>query len=107
MLGLSGCLNDSKRYFGHDKNEFIFYKNENYSNYNESPKIQDLMADKNVKHAIIHDTNNTVYVGHNDEGKTFYGTIKHQNKEDADNFINKGLPLFFSGNNNRKQLTDY
>ena len=107
MLSLIGCLNDSKKYFGNDKNEYIFYKNENHCNNNESPNIKDLISDTNVKHAIIHDTQKTIYVGHNDEGKSFYGAVNHQNKSDADNFINGGFPLLISANNNRKQLTNY
>ena len=75
-------------------NEVTFYKsvnNNNISSENNNPSVKELISDKNVKRAIVHNSNQTVFIGHDDEGKAYYGEVKHDNKESAKEFANSFL----------------
>lgn len=65
--------------------------NNNISSENNNPSVKELMSDKNVKRAIVHNSNQTVFIGHDDEGKAYYGEVKHDNKESAKEFANSFL----------------
>ena len=75
-------------------NELTFYKsvnNNNISPENNNPSVKELISDKNVKRAIVHNSNQTVFIGHDDEGKSYYGEVKHDSKESAKEFVNSFL----------------
>ena len=84
------------------KNEFVFYKDEKTINQNETPTVKDLINDRNVKNAIIHDSEKTVYVGHDEEGRTNIGMVMHKDSKEASDFINGQIKQlgFNNGNNN-------
>ncbi len=89
-MGLTSCcMGICKEISGENHNQFIFYKSENYqTRANNNPSVQELMADRNVRQALIHNSEQTIFVGHNDTGQTYYGQVNHENKENANNFIN-------------------
>ena len=91
------CLSLCMDIFSHEKhNEFVFYKSEkNQTTSNNNPSIKDLISDRNVKKALIHNSYQTVYVGHDDSGKAYYGEVNHKNEENANEFINN----FIKGRN--------
>ena len=100
-MGLTSCcMGICKEISGENHNQFIFYKSENYqTRANNNPSVQELMADKNVKKALIHNSAQTIFVGHDDGGKAYYGEVNHKNEENANNFINtvfKGRNKFIS-----------
>ena len=83
------------------KNEFVLYKDEKKINQNETPTVKDLINDRNVKNAIIHDTKKTVYVGHDEEGRTNIGMVMHKDSKEASDFINGQIKqLAFNNGNN-------
>ena len=85
-------------------NEIVLYKNQTVYNKNETPTIKDLMHDTNVKNAIVHDTEKTIYVGHDKEGRTNYGMVKHRNSKEASDFINNQVKQL-DFNNEKKYLS--
>ena len=90
-----GCLlSDCNPLENACKNEFVFYQDNKKINQNETPTIKDLINDRNVKNAIIHDNEKTVYVGHDIEGRTNFGMVKHENSKEASDFINGQIKQF-------------
>ena len=72
------------------------------------PSTRELLENKRIREAIVHDSKQTVFVAHDNAGKTYTACVKHNDKYDASNFINNGLPALIGGNrNNSKYLKDY
>ncbi len=96
-----GCLcSDCNPLEGVCKNEFVFYKDDKIIHQNETPTIKDLINDRNVKNAIYHDNEKTVYVGHDEEGRTNFGMVKHKDSKEASNFINGQIKQLALNNGN-------
>ena len=77
--------------------QFILFNSEQHrTEPNNNPSIKELISDKNVKKALVHNSKQTVFVGHDDRGKAYYGEVNHKNEENANNFINTILK---GGNN--------
>ena len=97
-MGLTSCcMGICKEISGENQYEITFYKSENHqTRANNNPSVHELMADKNVKKALIHNSAQTIFVGHDDGGKAYYGEVNHKNEENANNFINTILK---GGNN--------
>ena len=93
-MGLSSFMQHCTKVYGNEgHNEFTFYKS--YNNQypaNNNPSVKDLISDKNVKHAVIHDSKQTIFVSHDDNGKAYYGEVNHKNEENAKEFVNYFLP---------------
>ena len=97
----SCCMGLCKEITGENHNEFIFYKSEKYqTKSNNNPSIKELITDRNVKKALIHNTDQTIFISHDDSGRAYYGEVNHKNEEKANNFIN----AFLKGGN--KHLLD-
>ncbi len=88
------------------KNEIVFYKDAKKVNQNEVPSIKDLINDRNVKNAIVHDNEKTVYVGHDKEGRTNIGMVKHNNSKEASEFINDQIKLIAYNNEKNNLLSN-
>ena len=77
--------------------QFILFNSEQHrTEPNNNPSIKELISDKNVKKALVHNSEQTVFVGHDDQGKAYYGEVNHKNEENANKFIN----TFLKGGNN-------
>ena len=103
-MGLSGLLACCLEECRGSKNEFVFNKYEKDSNTYDYPSASELIGNKNIRHAFIHNQKETVYVGHDDSGKAYTGCIKHRNEYEASHFINKGLPALISNCTNNTKL---
>ena len=71
-----------KEFTGENHNEFILYKSEKYqTKSNNNPSIKELITDRNVKKSLIHNSDQTVFISHDDTGKAYYGEINHKNEK--------------------------
>ena len=94
---ISCCFDLCKEISRENHTQFILFNSEQHrTEPNNNPSIKELISDKNVKKALIHNSEQTVFVGHDDRGKAYYGEVNHKNEENANNFINTILK---GGNN--------
>lgn len=94
---ISCCMNLCKEISRENHTQFILFNSEQHrTEPNNNPSIKELISDKNVKKALIHNSEQTVFVGHDDQGKAYYGEVNHKNEENANKFIN----TFLKGGNN-------
>ena len=103
-----GCLISSScpPYENMCKNEIVFYKDAKKVNRNEAPTVKDLINDRNVKNAILHDNKRTVYIGHDKDGRTDFGMVEHNSSKEASDFINGQIKLFAYNNEKNNLLSN-
>ena len=97
-MGITSCCFDlCKEISRENHTQFILFNSEQHrTEPNNNPSIKELISDKNVKKALVHNSEQTVFVGHDDQGKAYYGEVNHKNEENANKFIN----TFLKGGNN-------